>query len=193
MFISFVLSALIVLSSAPLGIAHLYRLETDFQWNQILLDNVAIQLGKQGRELLNQVQKVEIQLGKLHTLYHTALACSFIPATAIACKTSAQNLRTTLQAITTSVIPSASARWLKSVQQARRDLKQGSQDLEMNTVVDFHPTARFCKVCQQVNGWKLPSKVLPAFFFSKRVTLLKSRLVHEKQKNGLWNYRLLAH
>ncbi|NBW98941.1 hypothetical protein EBR03_05155 [bacterium] len=193
MFISFVLSALIVLSTAPLGITHLYRLETDFQWNQIILDNVAIQLGKQGRELLNQIRKVEIQLEKLHTLYHAALACSLIPATAIACKSSAHNLRTTIQVIATSVIPSASARWLQSVQQARRDLNKGSQDLGMDTVVDFHPTARFCKVCHQVEGWKVPSKVLPAFLFSKRINVLKSRLVHEKQKNGLWNYRLRAH
>lgn len=182
-----------ILSSAPLGITHLYRLETDFQWNQIHLDNVAIELGKQGRALLNQVRIVELQLEKLHTLYHAALACSLIPATAIACKTSAQNLRTTLRAITTSVIPSASARWLKSVVQARRELKKSSHDLGIDTVVDFHPAARHCKVCQQVEGWKLPSKVLPAFLFSKRVVLLKSRLVHEKQKNGLWNYRLLAH
>lgn len=193
MFISFILSAFFILSTAPLGISHLYQLEIEYQENQILLDNVAIRLGQQGRSLLNQIRRAEIQLEKLHALYHTALACSLIPATAIACRASAQSLRKTLHAVTVPVIPGAVAQWMEAVRQAKRDLEKSKEELQLVTVNGLNPAPRSCKVCQQANGWNFPQKVLPAFLFSKKVISLRSRVVHEKEKKGFWNYRLLAH
>ncbi|NDC26172.1 MAG: hypothetical protein EBZ49_18845, partial [Proteobacteria bacterium] len=174
----------------PLWIMQVYQKENTYQKNQIFIDNAAIMLGQKDRDLMNQVEKENRKLKSLHELYHSAIACSFIPALSASCQTSAQNLNKAILLLGQTSTLQHGLLWRGSHQKMAGylTLNEIRFDLKRHPVPPL--TKAHCVTCGLINGWQIQEDFLRAEISSKWNSEIEVKVGPMKTNFGNWSYRL---
>jgi len=191
MLIPFFLLMAAPLVMAPLGIAHLYQSEIQWQERQVLLDNAAIILGREVRTLLNRLLAAENELRTHHNQLHRALACSAIPATALSCRALAVQIQALILSKSWRSLRQAQKSWEITKLKTSNDLKIKSSDF-IFVMENTLPVSRLpCSHCQLPRYWLVYQPKLRMSAWDKKNDDRSVAVSFEKvQSNRTWNFRL---
>jgi len=178
---------------APVGLSELYQQELEWQQRQILLDNSAILLGRQLKNALNRFSKREEGLRSLHRRYHSALICSAVPATALACRAILKQLKIGIFLKAREAEAFLRTDWISSRTDTVQNLKKDFAELTTDMKEIPRPHRQLCSICQLPSHWKWEPQSLSMNLWdasdqrrSVSVSILKEDLFKE------WNYQLWA-
>ena len=134
MFIPIFMILLTPLATGVISLAHLYNLELSWQKKQILLDNAAIRLGRNDLTVFNELEKDRTKLVALHEKYHSFLACSLVPATALNCAKVANLLRRLIRSWYSMAIQKATTGWFKGTMDTLREVNNASPRVHLSRI-----------------------------------------------------------
>lgn len=190
MLIPFLIGLLPILVMGPAWVLEIYETEMQWQQTQITLDNTAILMGRNDRELMNDVHQSENRLRELHQLFHKAQSCSLIPATASACQLTARNIQLLIKALILKTNEVAQTKWMRGGTNARANLFKNKIPFTLSRSVLWPKRLGKCPVCRLGLNWSETIGTLQSELKSTLYPDLGVRVSALQVQKGEWNYRL---
>jgi len=181
---------MIPLILSPLWNHQMYQLEFEYQKRRIWLDNSAIRLGVNDRDLFNQLERLKKRQEKLHVSFHQALACTLTPQTAPACIQLVKELKILLMGMIKNIELTSQFHWKKN-REGALDLFNGKgYEVVISRSRKVPLEKKRCHICQEDFILNLSPQEKATELTTIIHPILKSTVTLEKVPEGSWNYRL---
>jgi len=192
MLIPFLIGLLPSLVLGPAWILEIYQAEMQWQKTQIGLDNAAILLGRNDRDLMNDVFESEVRLENLHQILHKALSCSLVPATATPCQIVSRKTQLLIQTLILKTKEVAQFKWVRGGANARSNLLRQKILFTLSRSSFWPGKLQTCSFCHLGIHWAEDFGELKSELRSSRYPSSSVKVAALKTSNGDWSYRLWA-
>jgi hypothetical protein len=192
MLIPFLISLLPSLVMGPAWVFEIYQAEIQWQKTQIGLDNAAILLGRNDRDLMNDVFESEARLKNLHKILHKALSCSLVPATATPCQMASRKTQLLIKALILKTKAVAQLKWVRGEANARGNLIRQKINFTLTRSSFWPGKLHTCPFCHLGTHWAEDIGKLKSELRSVRYPSSAVKVAALKTSKGDWSYRLWA-